>query len=407
MSYSAEVIVKLKSFSAAMDEREKDTFQNTLKSFVTTTMSRDDDKVDITITSVEVTKQFKRNVAQNGLVTAEDIGILSERALEETGLILELVITGDVSYGTIPENFSFADTIKPGFQDEFDQLLNELDASFTSNLAIGGQDGVDEEQPSTNTVPGLGLILTSLGCALGGIVLAATLFLVQKKKKSTRLRELQDQSQFAHAQSPSRNDGLEYPCEIQNEAHWNWVDPNETNIKKLSENPYGGIGNTYSVHSNPTQDVYSLQSSEISASDQETPTGSASASSMGINLSPEALYEARKQHQTFCFVPQDARSAGISHSYPDQNGRLVYKSYVCSAPAGPLGIIIDTTAEGPMVHAIKPTSELLGSIAPGDIVVGLDNIETRQMTAPALTRLMARKSQQTNRRITLLRPMSS
>ncbi len=72
-----------------------------------------------------------------------------------------------------------------------------------------------------------------------------------------------------------------------------------------------------------------------------------------------------------------------------------------------MGIIIDTTAEGPMVHAIKPTSQLLGSVAPGDIVVGLDNIETRQMTAPALTRLMARKSQQNQRKITFLKPMSS
>ncbi len=98
---------------------------------------------------------------------------------------------------------------------------------------------------------------------------------------------------------------------------------------------------------------------------------------------------------------------GISHSYRSKNIRVVYKSYVCFAPKGALGIIIDTTAEGPMVHAIKPTSQLLGSVAPGDIVVGLDNIETRQMTAPALTRLMARKAQQNQRKITFLRPINS
>lgn len=132
-----------------------------------------------------------------------------------------------------------------------------------------------------------------------------------------------------------------------------------------------------------------------------------STASLGINLSPEALHAAKRQHQTFSCVPQEPNSIGISHSYPDKNGRLVYKSYVCFAPPGPLGIIIDTTAEGPMVYAIKPTSQLLGFTMPGDIVVGLDNIETRQMTAPALTRLMARKSQQSQRKITLLRPMSS
>jgi hypothetical protein len=144
-----------------------------------------------------------------------------------------------------------------------------------------------------------------------------------------------------------------------------------------------------------------------SESDQETPTGSASSNSLGINVSPEAMYEARKQHQPFSFIPEDSEAMSISHSYADKNGRLVYKSYVSFAPKGALGIIIDTTAEGPMVHAIKPTSQLLGTVAPGDIVVGLDNIETRQMTAPALTRLMARKSQQHERKITFLRPMSS
>jgi hypothetical protein len=71
-----------------------------------------------------------------------------------------------------------------------------------------------------------------------------------------------------------------------------------------------------------------------------------------------------------------------------------------TAPAGPLGIIIDTTPDGPMIHSLKPTSQLLGLLNPGDLIVGLDGIDTRNMTAATFTRLMAKRSQE-ERKITL------
>ena len=63
------------------------------------------------------------------------------------------------------------------------------------------------------------------------------------------------------------------------------------------------------------------------------------------------------------------------------------------APPGPLGIIIDTTPEGPMIHSLKPTSQLLGLVNPGDLMVGLDGVDTRNMTAATFTRLMVKQSQ--------------
>lgn len=76
--------------------------------------------------------------------------------------------------------------------------------------------------------------------------------------------------------------------------------------------------------------------------------------------------------------------------------------YDVLAPAGPIGIVVDTTKEGPVVHSLKRTSPMLGLISPGDLVVGLDDQDTRSMTAATLTRLMARKSSQKERKITLL-----
>ena len=78
------------------------------------------------------------------------------------------------------------------------------------------------------------------------------------------------------------------------------------------------------------------------------------------------------------------------------------KLYYVYAPSGPLGTIIDTTPEGPMIHSLKPNSQLLGLVDPGDLIVGLDGVDTRNMTAATFTRLMAKRSQG-ERKITLLK----
>jgi hypothetical protein len=76
-------------------------------------------------------------------------------------------------------------------------------------------------------------------------------------------------------------------------------------------------------------------------------------------------------------------------------------SYDVYAPSGPIGIVVDTSKEGPSVHSLKSTSPMMGLISPGDLIVALDGEDTRKMSAAALTRLMAKKSRQKERKITL------
>lgn len=59
---------------------------------------------------------------------------------------------------------------------------------------------------------------------------------------------------------------------------------------------------------------------------------------------------------------------------------------------GKLGIVIDTTLEGPVVHQVNPKSPLQGLMFPGDIIVAVDDVDTRAMTASAITALMVRTS---------------
>lgn len=93
------------------------------------------------------------------------------------------------------------------------------------------------------------------------------------------------------------------------------------------------------------------------------------------------------------------------HNYEDSSLSSVRKkpeSYDVFAPSGPIGIVVDTSKNGPTVHSLKSTSPMLGLINPGDLIIGLDDEDTRKMTAATLTRLMAKKSRQKERKITLL-----
>ncbi|CAJ1945208.1 unnamed protein product [Cylindrotheca closterium] len=78
------------------------------------------------------------------------------------------------------------------------------------------------------------------------------------------------------------------------------------------------------------------------------------------------------------------------------------ESFDVFAPSGPIGIVVDTSKDGPAVHSLKSTSPMLGLINPGDLIIALDDEDTRKMTAASLTRLMAKKSRQKERKITLL-----
>jgi hypothetical protein len=76
--------------------------------------------------------------------------------------------------------------------------------------------------------------------------------------------------------------------------------------------------------------------------------------------------------------------------------------YDVFAPPGPIGIVVDTIDKGCIVHSLKKTSPMQGLINPGDLIVALDDFDVRAMDAASLTKLMAKKSQQKERKFTLI-----
>jgi hypothetical protein len=72
------------------------------------------------------------------------------------------------------------------------------------------------------------------------------------------------------------------------------------------------------------------------------------------------------------------------------------------APAGKLGILIaNTTKYGPAVHTIRPGSPMEGLMFVNDIIVSIDDVDTREYTAEQITKLM-KETVREERKITVL-----
>jgi len=87
--------------------------------------------------------------------------------------------------------------------------------------------------------------------------------------------------------------------------------------------------------------------------------------------------------------------SGSGSNYPVRVRREVM------APPGKLGIIIQSSKQGPVVHLVKPESVLKGLLFDGDLIIALDNDDTTAWNAHTITRVISQRSK-LYRKITVL-----
>ena len=89
---------------------------------------------------------------------------------------------------------------------------------------------------------------------------------------------------------------------------------------------------------------------------------------------------------------------------PVSTGSSISANIICRdvlAPPGKLQIIIRSTKDGPAILHVKPGSVLNGQIFAGDLIVSVNDIDTRTFDAEGVMKLMA-KSSSVERKITVL-----
>jgi len=85
----------------------------------------------------------------------------------------------------------------------------------------------------------------------------------------------------------------------------------------------------------------------------------------------------------------------------DKSPRRELRCRDCFAPPGKLNIVIRTSADGPIVHTVDESSVLSGQLFKGDLIIAVDDADTRNMRAEAVMKLMHSKIDR-ERKITVL-----
>ena len=87
-----------------------------------------------------------------------------------------------------------------------------------------------------------------------------------------------------------------------------------------------------------------------------------------------------------------------SSAAPQAKGNV----YEIKVPPGPLGILIDSSKDGPIIHEVKEKSPLLHLVEPGDIILTVDGADVRNKTGLQLAHWISAKPNQGEQTLTLL-----
>jgi len=88
--------------------------------------------------------------------------------------------------------------------------------------------------------------------------------------------------------------------------------------------------------------------------------------------------------------PQRSQSSSIRDKASPITGNIVCRD--CIAPPGKLHIVIHSTKDGPTIYSVRPGSSLQGKVFPGDLLVAVDDVDTRTYSAEAVMEMMVAKN---------------
>lgn len=108
---------------------------------------------------------------------------------------------------------------------------------------------------------------------------------------------------------------------------------------------------------------------------------------------------------------QSSARAALGASFDSEgkpDGNVREEVIEINAPAGKLGVVIDTPDEGaPVVHAVKDSSVIADLIHVGDKLVAVDDEDVTAMTAIKVSKLISKKSANPSRKLTIIRQVAA
>lgn len=446
---SADVGVTLHIFGETMNKQETKVFEEHTMQFLQTQVDSDAyyPEVAITIVSVEVTEQ---TYIPNRRLT-------SGRRLHDAGLRIRFRVTGEIRPGMPPQEFSFITAVEEPFHKEklvYWYRLSSANPFF--NPLTDKENAVNalsaEGSRSAGNKAGKGSFVVIIIAVIGAVSLAvvAAIYAIRRRYRdlesgvggakidicaldrcdshstamtpygapdspgslesgfypSKNYKTVENRSQVTEqAQARSLLDAI-----VNQSASSETEDQAEELGVKLSNQVLAPHANSLNRADPPANSlatstpVISLQVPSMGSSFcySDDDTNRSELTPVSVTMSPAVI---RAGGTVLGARPMErTEKEQFKEQHRSYEGSTVKRSglYDVFAPPGPLGIVVDTTRDGPIVHSMKPTSPLLGLISPGDLIVGLDDVDTRSMTAATLTRAMAKQAHASERKITLL-----
>jgi hypothetical protein len=119
-----------------------------------------------------------------------------------------------------------------------------------------------------------------------------------------------------------------------------------------------------------------------------------STTNLGTLATEDNFYDYCSEEDTTCTAVDENAMKG-------NNPRRELRCRDCFAPPGKLNIVIRSSADGPIVHTVDESSVLSGQLFKGDLIIAVDDADTRNMRAEAVMKLMHSKFDR-ERKITVL-----
>ena len=126
-----------------------------------------------------------------------------------------------------------------------------------------------------------------------------------------------------------------------------------------------------------------------------TPEGEPESRDGIMSNQDQGSYQEREDQGSYDESYQDSRVS--TQGSIETPATPVWVTREITAPPGKLGIVIETTLDGPVVHKINESSPLVGVVLEGDLITAIDDVDTRAMSASAITALMVRTAEKYRR----------
>lgn len=157
----------------------------------------------------------------------------------------------------------------------------------------------------------------------------------------------------------------------------------------------------------PDQSLTRLYEQAMSGEDIESPATSAPQPSKvtpGFKLFScfaDNTFEDMPTHPTKLTAKKILQNQYKSSSTPTASNHD-HNVYEVQAPPGPLGIIIDSSDEGPFIYDVKQTSPLHGQVQTGDAIISIDGWCCEQRSAHDVANWIKKKPK-TNEQVLVLK----